>query len=114
MCLLDLAPVTDPALIPQTLLSVFSLREDGPRNTDNILIEYPRTKNILILLDNCEHLIEACAQLSERLLQACPILKILASSREALDIAGEILSRVPSLETGNPESLPVSENLWKI
>lgn len=112
--MLELAPVTDPALVPQTLLAVFGLREDGHRSSDEILIEYLRAKNILLLLDNCEHLVEACAQLSERLLHSCPKLKILASSREALGIAGEITFHVPSLETPNPTRLPTLELLEKV
>lgn len=112
--LLELAPVTDPALVPQTLLAVFNLREDGHRSTDEILIEYLRAKNILLLVDNCEHLIEASALLTERLLHACPNLKILASSREALGIAGEMPFHVPSLETPNPAALPALEVLENV
>src|SRR5215207_2015738 len=95
--LVELAPVTDPALVSQTLLSIFNLREDRHRSTLEILIDHLRTKTLLLMLDNCEHLIEACAQFSEILLQSCPKLKILASSREALGIAGEMPYRVPSL-----------------
>ncbi len=109
--LLELAPITDPALVPQTLLSIFNLREDSHRSIVEIIIEYMRSKNILLLLDNCEHLIEACAQLGERLLQACPKLKILASSREALGIAGEMSYQVPSLQVPNPAELPSLDQL---
>lgn len=104
--LIELAPIMDPALVPQTLLSIFNLREASHRTIDEILIEYLREKNILLLLDNCEHLIEASAQLGERLLQTCPNLKILASSREALGIAGEISYHVPSLQAPDPAALP--------
>jgi predicted ATPase/class 3 adenylate cyclase len=107
----ELAPVADPALIPQTLLSIFNLREDRHREILEVLIEYLRTKTILLLLDNCEHMIEACAQISGTLLRACPKLKILASSREALGIAGEVAYRVPSLETPNLTNLPSLDTL---
>ena len=100
--LVELAPVSDPALIPQTLLSIFSLREDRHRNPLEVLIDYLRTRTCLLLLDNCEHLIEACARISEQLLHACPKLKIIATSREALGIAGETPYRVPSLKTADP------------
>ena len=93
----ELAPVADPALLSQTLLAIFKLREDAHRAPLDVLIDYLRQKNILLILDNCEHLIEACARLSEVLLHACPKLYILASSREALGIAGEVAYRVPSL-----------------
>ncbi|MGE5643967.1 MAG: adenylate/guanylate cyclase domain-containing protein [Byssovorax cruenta] len=109
-----LAPVTDSALIPQSLLSIFNLREDRHREIVDVLIEHLRSKTILLLLDNCEHVIDACAQISETLLHACPKLKILASSREALGIAGEIAYRVPSLATPNPASLPSVDELKKM
>ena len=111
--LVELAPVTDPALVPQALLSTFNLREDRHRSVLDVLIDYLRTKTLLLVLDNCEHLIEACAQISEALLQACPKLRILASSREALGITGEVTYRVPSLNTPNPENLPPLEQLRK-
>ena len=76
-----------------------------------ILIDHLRSKNILLVLDNCEHLIEACAQISETLLHACPNLHILASSREALGIDGEATYRVPSLNTLDPADLACSGSI---
>ena len=111
--LAELAPVTDPTLIPQTLFSIFNLRESSHRSAQEILIEHLRSKTLLLILDNCEHLIETCAQISEDLLHACPKLKILASSREALGIAGEAAYRVPSLNTPDPEHLPSLNELEK-
>jgi predicted ATPase/class 3 adenylate cyclase len=101
----ELAPLADPALVTQTLLSVFKLREDAHRASLEILQDYLRSKTALLILDNCEHLIEACAQVSESLLRACPKVKILASSREALGVPGEIAYRVPSLKTPTPADL---------
>jgi predicted ATPase/class 3 adenylate cyclase len=100
--LAELATVTSPSLIPQTLLSIFNLREDTHRSPLDVLIDYLRTKSILILLDNCEHLIGDCARITEKLLQACPQLKILATSREALGIPGEVSYHVPSLKIPDP------------
>jgi predicted ATPase/class 3 adenylate cyclase len=111
--LVELAPVTDPALVPQTLLSTFNLREDRHRGVQAVLVDYLRAKTLLLVLDNCEHLIEACAQISDALLQACPKLRILASSREPLGITGEVAYRVPSLNTPHPENLPPLEQLQK-
>ena len=111
--LVELAPVTDPALVPGTLLATFNLREDRHRSVLEVLIDYLRGKTLLLLLDNCEHLIEACAQVSDSLLQACPKLRILASSREALGITGELAYRIPSLKTPNPEKLPPLDQLEK-
>ena len=112
----ELAPLADPALVTQTLLSVFKLREDpqGHRTSLEILQDYLRSKTALLVLDNCEHLIEACAQVSESLLRACPKLKILASSREALGIPGEVAYRVPSLKTPAPADLVHLEHLMEI
>jgi predicted ATPase/class 3 adenylate cyclase len=112
--LAELAPVTDPILVPQTVLSIFNLREDSHRSLLEVLIEYLRAKTILLIIDNCEHLIEACAQISVDLLQACPQLKILASSREALGIAGEAAYRVPSLNTPDPADLPALDSLEEV
>ena len=110
----ELAPVGDPALLPQTLLAIFKLREDAHRKPLEVLIDYLRPKNILLLLDNCEHLIEACAQISEALLHACPKLNILASSREALGITGEAPYRVPSLSTPDLNQLPSLKKLMDV
>ena len=112
----ELAPLVDPALVVQTLLTVFKLREDpqGRRTPLEILQDYLHPKSALLILDNCEHLIEACAQVSESLLRACPKLKILASSREALGIPGEIPYRVPSLKTPGSTDLMRLENPLEI
>jgi predicted ATPase/class 3 adenylate cyclase len=109
--LIELAPLADPALVPQALVTTLKLREDNQRTSLEVLTDYLRTKNTLLLLDNCEHVIEACAQLSESLLRACSKLRILASSREALGIAGEMPYRVPSLKTPDPGHLPPFEVL---
>jgi predicted ATPase/class 3 adenylate cyclase len=103
--LVELAAVTDPAIILPTILSVFKLREDTHRNALDVLTDHLREKNLLLLLDNCEHLIDACSQVSASVLQSCSNLRILASSRESLAIGGEYTYRVPSLHTpgtGNP------------
>jgi predicted ATPase/class 3 adenylate cyclase len=110
----ELAPLADPALVTQTLLSVFKLREDAHRASLEILQDYLRSKTALLILDNCEHLIEACAQVSESLLRACPKVKILASSREALGVPGEIAYRVPSLKTPAVADLLHLENPLEI
>ena len=95
--LVELAPVTDPQIVVQVVANVLTVRETSGRSLLEALIDYLRYKSLLLVLDNCEHLIEACAQLADNLLHACPNLKILASSREALGIAGEVAFRVPSL-----------------
>jgi predicted ATPase/class 3 adenylate cyclase len=110
----ELAPVADPGLIPQSLLAIFNLREGAHRAPLEVLIDYLRTRELLLILDNCEHLITSCARISESLLQACPQLKILATSREALGIAGEMSYRVPSLTILDPNHLPDVESLLEV
>src|SRR6266540_6489604 len=100
--LAELAPLADPSLIPQTLAAIFGLRELPNMSLTSIVTDYLRAKELLLILDNCEHLVEACAQLSENLLRNCPRLKIIASSSEALGIAGEMVYRVPSLSLPDP------------
>src|SRR6185503_8627535 len=95
--LIELAQLADSTYILSTIASTFNLRElHGARLIDTIT-DYLRGKQLLLILDNCEHLIETCAQLSDHFLHACPNLKIISSSREALGINGETVYRVPSL-----------------
>jgi predicted ATPase/class 3 adenylate cyclase len=103
--LVELAPVSDPAQVPKTVANVFNLREDPGRPILEILVDFLRSKAALILLDNCEHLLLAAVELSDRLLKKCSKLKLLASSREALGVAGEIAFRVPSLTYPDPHQL---------
>jgi predicted ATPase/class 3 adenylate cyclase len=95
--LVEFAPLTDPSLIVSTISSVLGLREVQGVPLLNVLIDYLRAKSLLLILDNCEHLIEASAQAVDQFLRACPQLKIIASSREALGVVGETVYRVPSL-----------------
>jgi predicted ATPase/class 3 adenylate cyclase len=100
--IVELAPLADPALIPQTVAAVFGLRESPDRALIEQINDYLRAKRLLLILDNCEHLVDACARLAESLLQACPNIKIFASSREALGVRGETTYRVPSLYLPDP------------
>jgi predicted ATPase/class 3 adenylate cyclase len=95
--LVELAALADPALVPQTVATVLGVQEQPSRPLAQALIEDLRPKSLLLVLDNCEHLLTATAQLAETLLRACPDLRILASSREGLNIAGETTYRLPSL-----------------
>lgn len=93
----DLAPLADPSLVPQTILSALEASEPQDKSITQALIERVRGKKLLIVLDNCEHLIEPVAKLVETLLSAAPELKILATSREALGVQGEMAWHVPSM-----------------
>jgi predicted ATPase/class 3 adenylate cyclase len=95
--LVELAPLSDPGLVPQSVATALSVAEEVGRPMLATLSDALRSRHLLLVLDNCEHLVEACAQLAEGLLRACPELRILATSREALRIAGEMTYPVPSL-----------------
>jgi predicted ATPase len=95
--LIELAPLADPLQIIPAMAQVFGLQELPFNSLTNLVIDYLREKKLLLILDNCEHLIEACARLAHDLLHQCAGLKILTSSREALGIAGEVSYHVPSL-----------------
>lgn len=94
---IELAPLSDPALLPQTVASVFGLVTQADIPHIQLLVNFLRAKTALLILDNCEHLLDASAALTDTLLKNCPQLKILATSREALGILGEVLYRLPSL-----------------
>lgn len=96
--IVELAPISNPANILSSIVGVFDLREVREVSLLDILLDYLRARELLLILDNCEHLVEASAQVADQLLQECPHLKIIASSREALGIVGETVFRVPSLK----------------
>ena len=104
--LVELASLSDSVLVPQTIAAVLEVRESSGRPIITLLTDYLRSKEMLLILDNCEHLLSACAQLVTALLQACPNLCILATSREALDIPGEVPFRVPSLSVPDARLTP--------
>lgn len=104
--LVALDSITDSSLIPQVVASIFNLRKEGTRSVSDILVDILKEKQILLVLDNCEHLIQACAQFTDLLLRSCPMVKVLATSREALVTGGETPYRVPSLEIPDHTHLP--------
>jgi predicted ATPase/DNA-binding CsgD family transcriptional regulator len=106
----ELASVADLALVPQTIAATLNIREQSGRTLLDILVDTFSSHPALLVIDNCEHLILACAQVAETLLQKCPDLKILATSREALGITGEVAWTVPplSLPAQQPWTNPVS------
>jgi predicted ATPase/DNA-binding CsgD family transcriptional regulator len=95
--LVELAGLRDPALVPRAVAVPLGVREIADRSAVESLIDALRAKQLLLILDNCEHLVSACAHLTELLLQQCPELHILATSRQALGVGGERLWRVPPL-----------------
>ena len=95
--LVELAGLANEALVDQTVASALGVREQGERPVAESLAEWLETRQLLLVLDNCEHLVAACARLAERLLGAAPELRVLATSREALGVPGEAAWPVPAL-----------------
>jgi predicted ATPase len=105
---LEMASLADPALVPQTLTSVLGLRDQGSQPAAQLVADHLKEKSSLLVLDNCEHLLEAVARLASTLLATCAQLKILATSREPLGVAGEVSYQVPSMPvplTDRPQTL---------
>ena len=93
----DLAPLSDPDLVAAQTAAAIGVREEPGRPRSETLIDALREQSLLLVMDNCEHVIDACAKLIERLLRSCPRIQILATSRESLALDGERVYRVPSL-----------------
>jgi predicted ATPase len=93
----DLAPITDPALVAVALARTLKLPDQTGSSTMDNLLRFIGERQMLVVLDNCEHLLDACAALLVALFGACPGLKILATSREPIGVAGEVTWSTPSL-----------------
>jgi non-specific serine/threonine protein kinase len=104
--LVEFAPLADPAQVAQAVVDIFGLQLRPGAKPLVALTTFLKDQHPLLLLDNCEHLIGACAELAEALVHACPHLLILATSREALRVPGEAAWRVPSMQTPDPDHLP--------
>ncbi len=109
--LVELASLSDSTLVPKAVASALGIPEQPGLPLTETLRRYFQTKSLLLVLDNCEHLLSACAQLTDALLRACPNLSVLATSREGLGIAGELTYRVPGLSLPDPLRLPGLERL---
>jgi predicted ATPase/DNA-binding SARP family transcriptional activator len=102
----DLSGVSDPALVPRTVASVFVVSEKSGEDVTVSLSKTLRNQNLLIILDNCEHLIDAAAVVVRSLVRDCPGLHFLATSRQALRLTGEVIYRLEPLEM--PDGMPAA------
>ena len=109
--LVELAALSDSALVPQTVADVLGVKEQAGKTIGQSLVEWLKPKRLLLVLDNCEHLVAACASLAADLMRNCPHVHILASSREPLNVAGEQTYRVPSLSLPDPKQAQTVESL---
>jgi predicted ATPase/DNA-binding CsgD family transcriptional regulator len=96
-CLIELASLSEAELLPHAFASALEIREVQARPVIDILLDNLAAFEGLIIVDNCEHLVEACAELVDRLLRRCPGVTILATSREPLHVDGERVWQVPTL-----------------
>jgi len=95
----DLAPLGDPDLVAVTVADVLDVRQEPGRPVADTLVEAVGRRSLLVLLDNCEHVLDGCAKLADALLHGCPNVSLLATSREPLGVDGEHVYRVPSMRT---------------
>ena len=95
--LVELAPLSDPGLVTAHVAGVLGLGERAGKPVEETLAEWLRSHEVLLILDNCEHLVEGTAALVDRLLRSCPSVRILATSQELLGVRGELALRVPPL-----------------
>jgi len=93
----DLAPLSEPSLVPSALAQVFDIRESASASLIDSVVNALKKKKLLLVLDNCEHVVAAAADAVDKILRACPDVRILATSREPLAVAGEQIVRMSSL-----------------
>jgi predicted ATPase/DNA helicase HerA-like ATPase len=107
----DLAPLEDGQLLTHTIAAAVGVRDESAGEVTATLLEYLADKQLILVLDNCEHLVDACAALCDSLLRAAPGPRIMATSRQSLGIAGEHLMVVPPLSIPEPDQaqLPAAE-----
>ena len=101
----DLAPLTSPMLVGQSIATTLGVRESRERSVQEALVEYLRDREILLILDTCEHLVDRCADLADALLRASRGLRILATTREALALPGETVYPVPAMPADEAAAL---------
>ncbi|MGQ0571653.1 MAG: ATP-binding protein [Armatimonadota bacterium] len=111
--LAELGALAEHALVPQAVAVALGVREEPGRAMIETLTDYLRSKRLLVVLDNCEHLVEACARLTETLLRGCPHVRVLATSWETLGVPGEVTYHVPPLSLPDPEQPPSVERLMQ-
>ncbi|HSR31913.1 MAG TPA: adenylate/guanylate cyclase domain-containing protein, partial [Anaerolineae bacterium] len=104
---MDLAPLGEPTLVTQTVAGVLNLHEQPGRPIPEVLRDHLANRRLLLILDNCEHVLGECARLANMRLHAAAELRILATSREPLGIAGEAIFRVASLSLPDPSTAAI-------
>lgn len=109
--LVELGELRDGTLLTDVVAAALGLRDQSARPVQDLLVEFLTSRHLLLVLDNCEQVVEGAAALAETLLRHCPELRILATSREALGIGGEAALRVPPLAAPDPDRQPSPKGL---
>jgi predicted ATPase len=109
--LVPLAPLSEEGLVPKAVAEALGVPERPAEPLSDTLADVLRDRRLLLILDNCEHLLEATARLVDKVLDSCPRLRILATSREGLGVEGEMRRPVPPLSVPEPQGAPSSEEL---
>lgn len=107
--LVELAALAEPTLVPHTVARILGIAEQPGRSLTETLAGVLQTRQTLLLLDNCEHLLDGCAALIQQLLTECDSLRMLATSREPLGVDGEVVWRVPPLSVPNGDTVSISD-----
>lgn len=109
----DFSTLSEGALLPQAIAKTLGAQEAAHQPLRDTLVNFLRSKELLLVLDNCEHLVDASAQITAHLLTACPQLRIMATSRESLNVAGESVWLVPTLSLPDPQKLSLLDLLME-
>jgi non-specific serine/threonine protein kinase len=114
--LVDLSALTESIQVPHSVAAAFGLREQPGQSIARLLVDFLEDRRVLVVLDNCEHLLDACAALSEQLLRTCAGLHILATSREALGVPAETRwslppMQIPPIDAARPSDVAASESV---
>ena len=96
--LIDLAPIADPELVSSVIAKEIGMPQVEGRRIDESIPLWLKRKRLLLILDNCEHVLEAVAAIADAIIRSCPDVRLLATSRQALDISGERVLRLASLD----------------
>jgi non-specific serine/threonine protein kinase len=104
--LVELGELRDPSLLVDVVAAALGIRNQSTRSMEEVLVDFLAARHVLLVLDNCEQVVDAVARLAEALLRTCPDIRILATSRESLDIDGEAVLRVPPLTIPDPDDEP--------
>jgi predicted ATPase/class 3 adenylate cyclase len=101
----DLAPIADPELVASVIANVLGITQVEGRRIDESIPQWLQRKSLLLIVDNCEHLLGAVASIAHEIHRSCPSVRVLATSRQALNISGEAVHRLPSLAVPQPGSI---------